>query len=73
MGLSGRNSTRIGRGLDWKGLGGWLHTNMWEDKELPLSDNLVGGEYNKVSKVEIFFLAFSLTFSLPFHDNIHIK
>ena len=46
---------------------------MWIDKELPSSDNQVSGEFNKVGNIEIFFLAFSLTFSLPFHDDIHIK
>ena len=46
---------------------------MWIDKEPPLGGILAGGGSNENGKVERFFLDFSLTFSLPFHDDIYIK
>ena len=47
--------------------------NMSIDKEPPSGGTLAGGGPNDVGKVERFFLAFDLTFSLPFRDDICIK
>ena len=47
--------------------------NMSIDNEPPSGGTLARGGFNEASKVEGFFLDFTLTFSLPFRDDIYIK